>query len=1546
MARKKRKKKTAGKRRLNRKVVIPLMIVGALLLAGGVVAIINPKNVRTRLIRKLFPKDPDVLLAQAEGLEHQALPKADEADKLAREKATDDGKPDDDDERVVELRAEANRLFAQANRAFKAAVNASQKNPAKHIKMLLRHAESLDTWRRRDKGLSAEMQYRLTGLRLEQLRAVMRLDGRNEEAQKLLTESAWDEAEDRPREKIWQIFLDEVAKHFKVFPKDAEAYYRAARAHAALAKAQPKEHVGAAREAYGQAIELAPKEIEYYIAFAAFLIQQDKRLAAIEVYDRGLAANPKSVEMQVTYAQSLLSWGEPKQADEHFSAAAAMTAETFGDHLAMGRYHLRSQGDQAADYDAAEEAFTKASKLDPADFRPYMSRSRINAMRGGGPAAKRECRDGIEQIESLRGEKAILEMGSKDRRLYLSGLINLHGQLAGLMLDDLPRPPENREAPLAEAKQSIELVTRYAGRSILAAKLRGRLALVEDRLTDAEKALRPIYDSTMRDRPTALLLGQTYLRLRQYGVAAEIVTWLEREFPKDARTLLQSASLSLHLRRLEQAERILARLAALPPPDSMRAQVVLLMREAQRLRGVDPGDMTLPGRIPTKALPGLLREARMLIASRKPNQAAAIYQAILKQHPTSEATVENYVSLLVAARKPDEAKTLLAEARRLMPESKRFERMARLLNATPEEREKQRLAMIEESPDGAAKELTLAGYYLGKRNLDAYRKHLVAAVAIDPTSLAAVEALFREHVRVRDLDAAAKLAETAKKGNLDTVGGRLYTARIALARRDWDAAAALAKEALGLRRRFSTAHALLGQAYVGRGDLQRAKASYTTSYNQNPTNVTAMVGLAGVAELEGNEAEYARWLEEAYKYAPEHRFVRMRRMRHREMKADTKELLLECQARYRRYPNDESNLLMYARLLERVWPPKLGQAENIYRQLHAYGQGKKASLRYLKLLVGFLHRTGRGMDGLALLDAALATEADKVGMLQLYGGYLAIMNRREEAKAVFTKAIETDPTDPRGYEGMAIWASKGKLWDEAIRQMKRSTELKPGRRAAEISLIRLLLNADRIGEAGERINALLQQNPSDAVALAFRGRAEQLAGKNKEATATYLDAIARNRLQVLAPLWLTEIRVADGQIDLAIQELTQCFEMTMSPDVAVRLSGLLTRDRQDKGARERAKTILRDGLRVHSLNPSLMSALASLSLIDGEWPDVQDLLDRGRSVAPSLTIWQRLEEGMWRQRGDPQRQLVVVAQAHADRPTDPGVLLRYLTLLVELGQHDAALSVAGKASAIDVRVAAVISALLGRAHVAKGDEPAGLAAFANAIKLCRGGDVAMVSRHLEKAVGPERAGKLLQQWADSQGTWQGWAALAYYQHEKRRYPQALGAWQTAAKAAKSPMAKVFAIGRLALTQYEMHQYPQAKGSYESALKIHPEDLMSLNNLAYLLANDLKQPKLALPYIQRAEAIKGDDPNVIDTLGWVQFLLKEPVRAEQTLRRSVSMFPTPISRYHLGRVLEAKGDREGALKEYQAGFDLITVGPADSMYEPIKQRLDALRTPAP
>ena len=62
-------------------------------------------------------------------------------------------------------------------------------------------------------------------------------------------------------------------------------------------------------------------------------------------------------------------------------------------------------------------------------------------------------------------------------------------------------------------------------------------------------------------------------------------------------------------------------------------------------------------------------------------------------------------------------------------------------------------------------------------------------------------------------------------------------------------------------------------------------------------------------------------------------------------------------------------------------------------------------------------------------------------------------------------------------------------------------------------------------------------------------------------------------------------------------------------------------------------------------------------------------------------------------------------------------------------------------------------------------------------------------------------------------------------------------------------------------------YAEAKERYERVLESHPDNVVALNNLAYLLADKLDRSKEAIPYAERA-ASSSELLDVFDTLGWV------------------------------------------------------------------------------
>jgi predicted Zn-dependent protease len=103
--------------------------------------------------------------------------------------------------------------------------------------------------------------------------------------------------------------------------------------------------------------------------------------------------------------------------------------------------------------------------------------------------------------------------------------------------------------------------------------------------------------------------------------------------------------------------------------------------------------------------------------------------------------------------------------------------------------------------------------------------------------------------------------------------------------------------------------------------------------------------------------------------------------------------------------------------------------------------------------------------------------------------------------------------------------------------------------------------------------------------------------------------------------------------------------------------------------------------------------------------------------------------------------------------------------------------------------------------------------------------------------------------------------------------------------------------------------------WEQILKIHPDDPLALNNLAFAKAEDGADLDQALTMAQHAVQILPRSPELRDTLGWIYIKKNLPDDAIRIFRDLVVDQPAnPIFHYHYGMALSQKGDRAGAKTE--------------------------------
>ena len=100
------------------------------------------------------------------------------------------------------------------------------------------------------------------------------------------------------------------------------------------------------------------------------------------------------------------------------------------------------------------------------------------------------------------------------------------------------------------------------------------------------------------------------------------------------------------------------------------------------------------------------------------------------------------------------------------------------------------------------------------------------------------------------------------------------------------------------------------------------------------------------------------------------------------------------------------------------------------------------------------------------------------------------------------------------------------------------------------------------------------------------------------------------------------------------------------------------------------------------------------------------------------------------------------------------------------------------------------------------------------------------------------------------------------------------------------------------------------GDYENSdkdllnsLKINPEDAYVLNYLAYSwLERDYEIDK-AMKMLEKAYALRSNDPYITDSIGWAYYLIDDYVEAEKYIKKAVELMPEdPVVNDHYGDIL--------------------------------------------
>jgi tetratricopeptide (TPR) repeat protein len=596
----------------------------------------------------------------------------------------------------------------------------------------------------------------------------------------------------------------------------------------------------------------------------------------------------------------------------------------------------------------------------------------------------------------------------------------------------------------------------------------------------------------------------------------------------------------------------------------------------------------------------------------------------------------------------------------------------------------------------------------------------------------------------------------------------------------------------------------------------------------------------------------------------------------------------------------QSGVLMQMGRLAEVRNDKAG-AEALFRRVIAKDKSYRPAYTELYRLEMM---QGKKDEGEATLKLAFQNNPKVYDFLVLLAEQYSIEQRTADMERVLQEIKGHAADYPNAYFAVAAFYLRLGNADGAIREYREGMAKDPKRKLAyEKYIIEVLMRQGKRSEAADLNAQILKSNPDDSDA------------KGLEAS----------------------LLLDKGNVDQALSELQAVVTAAPTNPVAhFNLGRAYLAGRQFEQARqqfERAIEIRPDYLRARY-------ALAQLQLLRGEFEAAQKtaeaMLATDKNDVAARLIQSASLLGL--KKYEDARKLLTALQSAL--PNSPDVFFQLaLVDMAETKYKDAETNfrrvyqlnpsnvrgLAGVAETFMVRNDADGALNVFQAEIAKAPARADLKLAAGNIAL-RAGRFDQAIALYQGAI-PNIDAKLTKDRSNA------YVMIGEAYRRKGDLANAIDAFKKAREATPDNTA---ALDNLAVVLDAASRWDEARSVYEAARKLQPNNVISLNNEAFLIAEHGGDLEQALTMAQRATQIAPKVPEVRDTLGWIYLKKGLPAEAADVFKGVVADQPANATyRYHLGIAYMQKGDKPNARKELQ---DSLKYNPSVTEKQKIEQAL--------
>lgn len=718
------------------------------------------------------------------------------------------------------------------------------------------------------------------------------------------------------------------------------------------------------------------------------------------------------------------------------------------------------------------------------------------------------------------------------------------------------------------------------------------------------------------------------------------------------------------------------------------------------------------------------------------------------------------------------------------------------------------------------------------------------------------------------------------------------------------------RNALKIDPKFAPGYTLMGDLMVREKNLRQAFANFNRAVELDPKQLKAQIGLARIYVLAGqlDKAEAA------------------------------------CKAILEIDPKSLDGLLVQATVMIRR-----GDIEQAKQALVQLIKDNPTDAESPIVLAEVLNSTGDENGAMKVLNDALTRASNQDVILSKIASMYMAKNRFEEAKQVYARLADAHPDKPglrllvanvmqrQGDNAGAIAVLKEIIAKEPANQQFRDTlaklhlALKDVKNAEDVlstgikeipkpyalveELARLYIATGRSTQAQQLYEQWLKEDKDDTEKVELRQNyaALLLLTNQTDAALTEVnDMLKRSPSDPKCLQIRAQIMLRKQQPQAAIADLRQVVDKDPNDLRAkVQLADALIRNNEPLQGVEQLETVLKKEPKFNQARQLLIQYYVRANDLDKARAQLA-LLDQ---LNPGQTVGRRGIAELYAREKNYQKAIDTLSELQNAEPNDPAHIAAIGALRQAMGEDDKAMALYEDALKKDDQYIPAIESVV-RMHMLR-KEPAKATAFISSLiaKHADNPRLLYLRASLEQSQGQlDSAKKDYQAIIDKVPDWSP-PYLSLVQLYIRSGDLDTGIAQFRKAKADKPEAPGFPF-LLGLLLQQKGQQAEAMAEYREALTKNPQFTPAANNLAYLLASNPKDPQDLRDALDLAQKAAPSGLEAQDTLGFVQYKLKDTDTAIETFQAVLEKNDNPTTNYHIALAYLDKGDKESAKAHLQ------------------------------